>query len=128
MNTLVETHRPAAPPARQPAEEHFLLPPTNVVETREAYVIEAEMPGVNRTGLEVTLEGNTLTLTGRRNREPLQATPLYVESKPASFRRVFEVDPAIETGKISAHLEQGLLRVHLPKAERVKPRQIAVTD
>ena len=86
------------------------------------------MPGVNRAGLEVTLEGNTLTLTGHRDQTPPQAAALYVESKPASFRRVFEVDPTIEAGKISAHLEQGLLKVHLPKAERVKPRRIAVTD
>jgi len=128
MNTLVETHRPAAPAAKHVAAETFLLPATNVVETREAYVIEAEMPGVNREGLEITLEANTLTLTGRRDLAPPKATALYVESKPAHFRRVFEVEPVIDASKITAHLEQGLLKVHLPKAERVKPRKITVSD
>ena len=51
-----------------------------------------------------------------------------MESKPASFRRVFEVEPVSDAAKISAHLEHGLLKVHLPKAERVKPRRIPIGD
>ena len=125
MNTLVETHRS---PAKQATADTFLLPASNVIETREAYVIEAEMPGVNRDGLEITLEGNTLTLTGRRDLTPPKATALYVESKPAHFRRIFEVEPVINASKITAHLEQGLLKVHLPKTDRVKPRKITIAD
>ena len=125
MNTLVETHRS---PAKQATADTFLLPASNVIETREAYVIEAEMPGVNRDGLEITVEGNTLTLTGRRDLTPPKATALYVESKPAHFRRIFEVEPVINASKITAHLEQGLLKVHLPKTDRVKPRKITIAD
>ena len=127
MNTITEQ-----PTCRQPAErtasENWLVPPVNIFELPDAYVVEAEMPGVNRQGLEVTLEGHTLTLRGRRQTTPPPGTPLYVESKPASFHRAFEVDPTIEAARISAQLEQGLLTVRLPKAERVKPRRIAVTD
>jgi len=125
MTTLSETQRPVA---KRTEEIPFLLPATNVLENRDAFVVEAEMPGVNRNGLEIALEGNTLTLTGRRDLSPSKDTALYVESKPAHFRRVFELDPTIDTEKISARLEQGLLKVHLPKAERVQPRKITVGD
>jgi len=127
MNTLLKKETAPAP-AKRVIEETFLLPVVNIVDTHEGYAIEAEMPGVPREGLEITLEANTLTLTGRRDLTPPKANALYVESKPAHFRRVFELDPTIDTGKVTAHLEQGLLKVLLPKAERVKPRTITVTD
>jgi HSP20 family protein len=126
MNTTLtkETRQPAAQHAPEP---NWLLPAVNVIETHDKYVIEAEMPGVSREGLEITLEGNTLTLTGHRPNGRLPGAALYLESKPAGFRRVFELDPTISTGKTSAHLEQGLLTVQLPKAERAHPRKIAVS-
>ena len=126
MNTVVE--REAHTPAKVAHEQAWLAPLANIHETRDAYVIETEMPGVARDGMEITLEGNTLTLTGRRDVTPPKGHALYVESKPAHFRRSFELDPAVDTSKVTAHLEQGLLKVRLPKAERVKPRKIAIGD
>ena len=125
MNTFIEK-----PAQRSPSSEEtsFLLPPTNILETNEAFIIESEMPGVNPTGLEVTLNDNTLTLTGRRELELPKAHALYVESKPAHFRRIFELDPSTDSSRITARLEQGLLTLTLPKAEQVKPRRIAVGD
>jgi HSP20 family protein len=52
---------------------------------------------------------------------------LYRESNPADYRRVFQLDPSIETGRISAQIEQGILTLNLPKAEKVKPRRITVS-
>jgi len=83
---------------------------------------------VNKEGLEITLEGNTLTLVGRRNDESGGGEVMYRESKPAHFRRVFELDPAIDAAKISAKVEQGILTLTLPKAEKVKPRKITVGE
>jgi len=83
------------------------------------------MPGVAKDGLDISLEENMLTITGRRP-PGLSASLLYRESEPADYRRVFELDPSIETGKISAQMEQGILSLTLPKAEKVKPRRIAV--
>lgn len=51
-----------------------------------------------------------------------------IRSRPADFRRVFELNPAIVTAKITAKLDQGVLTLTLPKAERVKPRKITVGD
>ncbi len=104
------------------------LPPVNVTETREAYALEAEMPGVNKDGLELRLEGNELTIVGRRSPDEVTGELLYRESTGRDYRRVFELDPAIDTDKITAKMEQGVLTLHLPKAERVKPRKIAVSE
>ena len=109
-------------------QQTWFAPEVNIFETPEGYVLEGEMPGVNREGLEVTLEGNTLTIVGHRKEAEFGADPLYRESRAGSFRRVFELDPAIDTSKINAKMEQGILKLHLPKAEKVKPRKIQVTD
>jgi HSP20 family protein len=84
------------------------------------------MPGVNKDGLEITLEGNEITLVGHRHVERLNGELIFTESRDADYRRVFELDPAIDTGKVSARMEQGVLTLTLPKSERVKPRKIKV--
>jgi HSP20 family protein len=107
-------------------ERPFVAPDVNIYETPEQYVLQAEMPGVTRTGLEVTLEGNTLTFIGRRREDPTSGTVLYRESRATNFRRVFELDPAIDTDKVSASMDQGILTLTLPKCARVKPRRIEI--
>lgn len=109
-----------------PTREEFVSPEVNIFETQEGYVLEAEMPGVRKDGLEVTLEGTELTITGHRNVEQLSGTPVMRECSFASFRRLFELDPAIDTSKINARMDQGILTLTLPKSENVKPRRIVV--
>jgi len=106
--------------------EEFVAPEVNIFEGEDGYVLEAEMPGVSKDGLEITLEGNEITITGHRRTAPVGGSPLFRESHNADFRRVFELDPAIDTSKISARMEQGVLILTLPKSERVKPRKIKV--
>jgi len=108
----------------QPQE--FVSPEVNIFETKDGYVLEAEMPGVRKDGLEITLEGNEMTLTGRRHAESLEGQALFRESHNLNYRRVFELDPAIDSARISAKMDQGLLTLTLPKSEKVKPRTIKV--
>jgi HSP20 family protein len=112
----------------QTAGQNFVAAPVNIFETKDGYLLEAEMPGVNKEGLEVTLEGNEITIVGRRAEEPLNGQPLFRECFRADFQRVFQLDPAIDTSKISAKMDQGLLRLVLPKSEQVKPRKITVNE
>jgi HSP20 family protein len=99
----------------------------NIFESKDGYVLEAELPGVTKEGLEILLEDSELTLVGRRYPETADNAELvYRESSPYDFRRVFTLDPTIETSKIAAKIEDGVLVLNLPKAERVKPRRIAV--
>jgi len=111
---------------RQQQRQEFIAPDVNIFETRDGYVLEAEMPGVNKEGLEVTLEGNELTIIGHRHTEPVNGSTLFRESRDVDYRRVFELDPAIDTSKVTARMDQGLMTLTLPKSERVKPRKITV--
>jgi len=111
---------------RKETQTTFVSPQVNIFETKDGYVLEAEMPGVNKEGLEITLEGTEITITGHRQVEPLPGNALFRESEEADYRRVFELDPAIDTSKVSARMEQGVLTLTLPKSERVKPRKITV--
>lgn len=122
MQTTLENQTVNNPPTR----EEYVAPNVNIFETPEGYVLEAEMPGVSKDGLEITLEGTEVTITGRRNPEPAVGQPLFRERNTAGYRRVFELDPAIDTAKVSAKMTQGVLTVTLPKSERVKPRKIVV--
>jgi HSP20 family protein len=109
-------------------ERNFVSPQVNIFETKDGYLLEADLPGVTKDGLEVTLEDTTLTLVGRRSPEPFSGEALYRESRPADFRRVFELDPSIDSAKIHARMDQGVLFLELPKAEKVKPRKIKIAD
>jgi len=128
MNAVANRNERKERNVQRVEDQAWLSPEVNIFETNDGYVLEGEMPSVNKEGLEITLEGNTLTIVGRRAEADFGANPVYRESREGDFRRVFELDPAIDASKISAKMEQGILKLHLPKAEKVKPRKIQVTD
>jgi len=121
-NTQVATNN------QQARREEYVAPQVNIFENKDGYVLEAEMPGVNKQGLEITLEDNEITIVGHRNTEPPSGQLLFRERHLADFRRVFELDPAIDRTKIFARMDQGVLTLALPKSEKVKPRKIRVDD
>ena len=130
MNTIVKKNTEKAAPAQSVAvecEREYIRPVVDIHQTPGGYVLEAELPGVSKDGLSINLEGNLLTVEGRRSAPALPESEFfYRESSAADFRRVFQLDPAIEAAKISARLEQGILTLTLPKAEAAQPRKIAV--
>jgi HSP20 family protein len=123
MNTLTRKTRESD---RSQAEQ-FITPPSSVREIGDGYMLEIEMPGVKKDGLEISVENNELTVTGRRSLPAVEGTPIHCESRPEDFRRMFEIDPSIDADKISAKIDQGLVTLTLPKAEHVKPRKITVS-
>src|SRR6476620_6099038 len=125
MNTFVRENRSAPSNGERP-QEQFITPAATVLENADGYTLEVEMPGVNKETLEMWVENNELTISGRRSMPPVEGTLLHRESRPENFRRSFELDPSIDSEKISAKIEQGVVRLTLPKAEQVKPRKIAV--
>ena len=128
MSKAVATqeNRPVREQREERRERGWMQPQVNVVETKDSYVLEAEMPGVNRDGLEVLLEASELTIVGRRNVQVEKAELIYRESLDRDYRRTFELDPSIDRGNISARMENGVLHLVLPKTEQVKPRKIMV--
>jgi len=124
MNTATQTQtRPAA--EKTPRVE-YLTPLANILETSDGYILEAEMPGVTKDGVEVLVENGELTLIGRRAQPETKGREIFRESRRLDYRRVFELDPSIDLEHVTAKVDQGVLRVHLPKSENVKPRKIQI--
>ena len=126
VTTQRDQRAPAQTNENNRRQVEYAAPEVNIYETREGYVLEAEMPGVSKDGLEITLEANEITITGHRSSNDMSGQILLRESSTMDYRRVFDLDPAIDTSKISARMEQGLLALTLPKSEQVKPRKIKV--
>ena len=104
----------------------YATPLADVESNKQGYTIHAEMPGVNKSGLEITVENGELTIVGHRHLEEFSGEPVYREIRNNDFRRVYELDPAIDTTGITARIDDGVLTLTLPKAESVKPRKITV--
>ena len=104
----------------------FATPLVDIESTQDGYVLYAEMPGVSKDGIEVTVENGDLLIVGHRRPLDVSGEPIYRESRLYDFRRVYELDPSIDAEKISAKIEQGVVSLTLPKAEQVKPRKITV--
>jgi HSP20 family protein len=124
---------PSQPPkerAMVPNEDNrpvaYVIPPADIESADDGYVIRAEMPGVGKGELEITVDNGELMILGHRKPTDFTAELIYREIRPHDFRRVYELDPSIDTTKISAKIDDGVLTVTLPKAETVKPRKISV--
>ena len=104
------------------------FPAMNVWMSEEGAVVTAELPGVNVKDLEINVVGETLTLSGERKAQdlPKDATYHRQERGVGKFTRTIELPFNVESGKVQATLEKGILRILLPRAEQDKPRKIMV--
>jgi HSP20 family molecular chaperone IbpA len=109
------------------APRRTLIPRYDVQESADAFVITAYLPGVDRSALETSVDGENLTVFGRRTWTPPAGwTPVYRESQAADYRLVLELDHRINRDAVKAELTQGVLKLTLPKAESLKPRRIEI--
>jgi HSP20 family protein len=106
--------------------ENCICPPANIFSKDDKYIVEMEMPGVRKEGLDVTVEGNELWITGRPASTELPGEPVYCESSGGQFSRSFELSSDVDASKIHAELKDGVLRLRLPKSERIRPRKISI--
>jgi HSP20 family molecular chaperone IbpA len=100
---------------------------TDIFETEQALTVVMEMPGVDKENVEVTVQNDVLSVTGRIDfgkYEGLQ--PVYTEYNVGPYARSFQLSSKIDQGKISADLNDGVMTLVLPKAEEAKPRKIKV--
>ena len=104
--------------------------PIDLRETDEAYIVEAELPGVRPEDTEVTLEGRTLTIRARydESREEGQQGEKFLvrERKTGELTRSLTLPSAIDAERVSSAFEQGELRITLPKAPETRARRIPV--
>lgn len=103
-------------------------PAVDVQETDDAYLLEAELPGLNKDDVNVSFEDGVLTLTGERKFEEETEEKNYrrIERRYGTFSRSFNLGRHIDSDKVEATFKDGLLTVTVPKTEAVKPRTIEI--
>src|SRR5437870_9275255 len=103
-------------------------PLADITEDEKEYLIKAELPEVKKDEVKVAVENGVLTISGERKFEKEQKNKKYhrVERAYGSFVRSFTLPDGAEADKVNAEFKDGVLKVHLPKSEEVKPKQIEV--
>ena len=103
-------------------------PLVDIVEDQNEYVISADLPEVRKDDLKITIENGVLTLTGERKFEKEEKGKKYhrVERAYGSFVRSFSLPGNVDASKVNAEFKDGVLRVHVAKDERARPRNIDV--
>lgn len=106
--------------------ERFATPVVDIYETADGLRVLAEMPGLEREHISISVEKDVLTLKGVVQSAAPQAEVVYQEFEPVSYFRQFRLGSKINQNQIGAEYRNGVLNVLLPFAEETKPRQIQV--
>jgi HSP20 family protein len=101
-------------------------PRVDIYETADELVFSCDLPGVRPADVELRFENGTLSLYAKAAPQPAAGAYLLEEYGVGDFSRSFTVNAEIDPSKITAEYKYGVLTIHLPRAERVKPRKIAV--
>jgi HSP20 family protein len=102
-------------------------PPVELVDKGDSIVITAELPGVSKDEVDLTVLGDTLTIAGEKKLPAEEGVNYIRHERPhGRFRRLVDLPYSVDQEKISASYKDGILTITLPKAEEAKPRQITV--
>jgi HSP20 family protein len=103
-------------------------PPVDVFEDKDKYVLRAEIPGMKKEDIEVSLDGNTLTISGERTQEEekKEGETYRAERFFGRFQRSITLPASVQADKIEASYKDGVLTIRAHKSEEAKPKQIAV--
>ena len=104
-------------------EGHYIQPPVDIFENNNEILLYADLPGVSTDGLTLHLENGELSIQGCRTFPSADAEN---DGKECIYHRTFKVPTTVDSTKIDATLKQGVLELHLPKLEALKPRQIHI--
>ncbi len=103
-------------------------PKVDVKESKDAYEVMADLPGLDKKDIKISLQDNVLTLQGERREEAKKEDEncYFVERSHGSFSRAFRLPEKIDEKSIRAEYKDGVLRITLQKSEEAKPRQIEI--
>ena len=114
-------------PAQAAVEMPALVPPVDVLEDESGITLYADLPGVPKEKLDVRTEGDMLIIEGEMGLEmPKGLEASHVEVSVPRYRRVFSLSRELDTGRLAAEFKQGVLKLHIQKAEHAKPKRIEV--
>jgi len=107
-----------------------VFPPSNLYDAGDAYVLTAELPGVNPGDIEITMQGTTVSLRGERkiDHDDGHTNAHRLERRSGSFQRAFELPVSVDPDKAEAIHKNGVLMLRMPKTPEHQPRQIAVAS
>ena len=127
MDRLMDEPFFGAPQLWNQRNDGFQLP-LDVIEEEGQYIVKASVPGVEPDQVEITLTDNVLTIKGETKRESEKNESNYHvrERRYGSFMRHITLPTAVDSDHVEATHEKGVLTLHLPKTEAVKPKKIAV--
>lgn len=131
VNRLFELRtggRTAPATQRENVSARVWTPPVDVIENEHEIVLSVDLPGVQQEGINIELNGDTLSVSGVRPlpEEAQREKYLRVERQYGEFKRNFTLGVQIQQDNVSATFENGVLEVHLPKVEAVKPKRVEV--
>src|SRR5882724_2571594 len=114
--------------AQQSAAAGVWYPPVDILESKDSYLIRAELPGMRNEDLKTEVHDGSLTLSGERKfEEPANGVEYHrVERVAGKFSRSFYLPQTVKSDGIKATYLDGILEIHVPKAEAAKPKQIAI--
>ena len=105
-----------------------LTPPVDVIEDSTGITLYADLPGIGKDDLHMQIEADILTISGEMKLNiPENMEASHVEVKLPRFKRAFTLSKELDSEKISAEFKQGVLKLHIPKQEHVKPKKIPIT-
>jgi HSP20 family protein len=108
--------------------QRAVLPAVDVFEDAAGITLLADMPGVAKEQLELHVEGDALLIEGHAQpRTPEGLEPLYAEMRVPRYRRSFTLSRELDTARIEANLNDGVLRLRIPKQAHAQPRRITVS-
>jgi len=114
----------------KPEAEASLVPAVDVHETPEAYEVHVSMPGIRPEDVQVTVHGNMLTVSGESKADEKKTDGGWIvrERRHGKFERSLTLACALDADKAMAKTENGVVKLHLPKAEKERPKQIKVVS
>ena len=115
--------------AKTDAGTYNWAPSVDISETDDNFEVRAELPGVAKDDLHVSVKDNLLTLSGEKRQENVDDTQNYsrVERRYGSFQRRFTLPSEVATDDIKAEYSDGVLTLSIPKPEAAKPTEVSIT-
>ena len=125
---LEQTFRPLTNSDTSNIETSQWMPAVDIKETKKQFVIEADLPGVDKKNVNISMENNTLTIQGSREEEKKEEDQHYyrTERVRGSFYRRFTLPDTADSEKIAAKMVKGILEITIPKKEIAQPRSIKI--
>jgi HSP20 family molecular chaperone IbpA len=123
---LLKNESNEAPLLVKSGERPTIVPACDVYENKDEILVIADVPGIEADAMKINLEKGELVLEAHRDGSAKEGAFLGAEWGSCEFRRRFSTPSGIDANKIRAELKDGVMHLHLPKSEALKPRQIAV--